>query len=337
MHDGPVIPLEEADTIDFVRVLNTFDSWWKTVEKTWTLHGILFAAPILVAAIWVVLGLRKRLPQKFFSPAGAFPVIATVIAMGAGTYLAWTKAFLCDDAYISLRYAQNLVEGNGLVFNVGERVEGITNFLWTAAVALLSIITPLEMPFIAVAFALVCFALNFFVVYRIGRRLQLDSGVGFFIPIAVSMMSVQFILTNYGTSGLETSAASLLVSLGLLFLIAPPSPKHALLSGLMFILATLTRPDHAVFFVAGGLAEAVRAMRLFIEEKKASGRFRLRLSQLKNGLFFSAPFVLYLAFLLWRFWYYGDWVPNTYYTKVLDPWPEAGIRYLASFVIEYGI
>ena len=36
-----------------------------------------------------------------------------------------------DDAYISFRYALNLADGHGLVFNPGERVEGYTNFLWT--------------------------------------------------------------------------------------------------------------------------------------------------------------------------------------------------------------
>ena len=39
--------------------------------------------------------------------------------------------FVCDDAFISFRYAKNLVEGHGLVYNIGERVEGYTNFLWT--------------------------------------------------------------------------------------------------------------------------------------------------------------------------------------------------------------
>ena len=40
-----------------------------------------------------------------------------------------------DDAFISYRYAQNLVDGHGLVFNPGERVEGITNLLWTIGLA----------------------------------------------------------------------------------------------------------------------------------------------------------------------------------------------------------
>ena len=37
---------------------------------------------------------------------------------------------LIDDAFISFRYAANLVDGHGLVFNHGERVEGYTNLLW---------------------------------------------------------------------------------------------------------------------------------------------------------------------------------------------------------------
>ncbi len=34
-------------------------------------------------------------------------------------------SFTIDDAYISFRYAENLANGNGLVYNVGERVEGL--------------------------------------------------------------------------------------------------------------------------------------------------------------------------------------------------------------------
>ncbi len=45
------------------------------------------------------------------------------------TVLAWSNRFIQDDAFISFRYAENLVQGKGLVYNEGERVEGYTNFL----------------------------------------------------------------------------------------------------------------------------------------------------------------------------------------------------------------
>ena len=39
--------------------------------------------------------------------------------------------YVVDDAFITFRYARNLTDGLGLVFNPAERVEGYTNFLWT--------------------------------------------------------------------------------------------------------------------------------------------------------------------------------------------------------------
>jgi hypothetical protein len=41
-----------------------------------------------------------------------------------------------DDAFISFVYSKHLAAGEGLVFNLGERVEGYTNFLWVALMAL---------------------------------------------------------------------------------------------------------------------------------------------------------------------------------------------------------
>ena len=61
-------------------------------------------------------------------------IAAVVIALAmldAGR-LAW----VCDDAFISYRYAAHLVDGLGLVYNAGEQVEGYTNFLWTIFLAL---------------------------------------------------------------------------------------------------------------------------------------------------------------------------------------------------------
>src|SRR5437763_8505938 len=43
--------------------------------------------------------------------------------------------FVTDDAFISFVYARNLARHGQLVFNLGERVEGYTNFLWTVILA----------------------------------------------------------------------------------------------------------------------------------------------------------------------------------------------------------
>jgi arabinofuranosyltransferase len=61
---------------------------------------------------------------------------AVLVFMTAAAVLAILRAWLTDDAFISFRYARNLVEGHGLVYNPGERVEGYSNFLWTLWCAL---------------------------------------------------------------------------------------------------------------------------------------------------------------------------------------------------------
>ena len=55
--------------------------------------------------------------------------------LGLLGWLAEMSWFLTDDAFISFRYVRNLLEGHGLVFNPGERVEGYSNFLWTLELA----------------------------------------------------------------------------------------------------------------------------------------------------------------------------------------------------------
>ena len=51
---------------------------------------------------------------------------AVLFCAHAWTYREWTE----DDAFISFRYAKNLADGQGLVFNPGERVEAYSNFSW---------------------------------------------------------------------------------------------------------------------------------------------------------------------------------------------------------------
>src|SRR3954452_10819010 len=70
--------------------------------------------------------------------------------------------FVSDDAYISFRYARNLAEHGQLVFNLGERVEGFTNFLWTVLLAAgikLGVSPVVSSRFFGVAFAVGTLAL----------------------------------------------------------------------------------------------------------------------------------------------------------------------------------
>ena len=42
-----------------------------------------------------------------------------------------------DDSYITYRYAENLANGHGLIFNQGERVDAASSFLFTVIISVL--------------------------------------------------------------------------------------------------------------------------------------------------------------------------------------------------------
>jgi hypothetical protein len=240
--------------------------------------------------------------------------------IAAGLWLVLDRAACYDDAYISLRYVDNWVAGEGLVFNPGERVEGYTNFLWTILIAGLRVVLPIETPLIAVSLCVLAYVANLVVVERIARTIAPawhPQGLSF--PIAVALLAIQQSFVDYGTSGLETGFASLLVNLGVLALLAEGRARSMFLAGLCWILATLTRPDHAIFYAVGSavvfgmwVTPTWRALRI---ERSPSAAWRAGIAPM---LAYAAPFVLWLVHLAWRQHYYGELLPNTYYAKSAD-------------------
>ncbi|NVB39612.1 hypothetical protein G6O69_17350 [Pseudenhygromyxa sp. WMMC2535] len=232
-----------------------------------------------------------------------------------------------DDAYISLRYADNLAHGRGLVWNAGERVEGYSNFLWTVMIAGLIRVTDLQAPVIAVVMALVAYASNLLVIWRISLKIAPPRDPrGLSLPITVLLLAIQPTFVDYATSGLETGFASLLVNLGVLALIRAPGPVAGgerqpskdwvqwSLAGLCWILATLTRPDHAIFYAVGSAVVfaiwVVPAWR-----GRSEGLAGIWRQGLRPMVGYALPFCLWLLHAAWKLSYYGELLPNTYYAK----------------------
>ncbi len=61
--------------------------------------------------------------------------VAMVVALVTVRIIASHVLFLYDDAFITVRYARNLIEGNGLVFNPGEKIFGLTTPLFGFVIA----------------------------------------------------------------------------------------------------------------------------------------------------------------------------------------------------------
>jgi arabinofuranosyltransferase len=238
--------------------------------------------------------------------------------------------FLCDDAFISFRYAHNLATGQGLVFNPGfERVEGYSNFLWVVVLAALDAAgaKPEHVaPVLSILLTIVLWAL----VARASMRWIPSGPWRFVILLPCAWMALTRSVAVWSTSGLETRLFEVLVIAGVFRLIddvaeVPERPARKLPWGAFFLaLAALTRPDG---MLVGGCAMGAAAAWLAM-------RRRLRIADVAaHALVFGG---IVGAHLVFRHVYYGDWVPNTYYAKVGGrSWWDMGAAYLACFAIEY--
>ena len=125
------------------------------------------------------------------------------------------------------------------------------------------------------------------------------------------------------SSGLETALVNLLVLSWLYWILSRrPSPAWALLTATTSSLLALTRPD-GLLFVTTSLAAIALA--------RTGSTHTLHLP------WTALPLLVVPAHLLWRKHFYGNWLPNTYYAKTPAAWPESGVRYAASFILEYAL
>jgi len=143
-----------------------------------------------------------------------------------------------DDAFITFRYARNLLEGNGPVFNPGERVLGTTTPLYMGLLTLVSL--PLggahaPFPDIAMVINALADGLTCLLLVVVGRRLRVPAaGWAAALVWAVSPMSVTF-----AVGGMETSVYILLLVSIFYFRLQGKLYTMSFLSGLAF----LCRPD----------------------------------------------------------------------------------------------
>ncbi len=268
-----------------------------------------------------------RLRQLLRQERTAIALWALVITTAA--WHVWYVQFFCDDSFISYRYAENLASGKGLVFNEGERVEGYTNFLWVILLAL-----GLKLGWMPAGFSLFLGALSLlgilgttFLLARI--VLPVDHRQAAILPIA--LLAFQGPLALWCTSGMESGLFTWMVLLSLLqYENSRASRIRSCATGGLYALATMVRPDGAVFGAAAGLHFLLEGL-----VPKAATMPRRQL-MVRGGLVLGGFAALFVPFMLWRRSYYGDWLPNTFYVKASSAiQSELGSRYLTIFAREY--
>ena len=124
---------------------------------------------------------------------------------------------LFDDAMISMRYARNLAEGYGLVWNPGEApVEGYTNFLWTLWMALVHLtgISDAKAALPIMLSSVACLLATASVIRAIAARVANGDRWAVFASVALTLFS--YPVNYWGLRGMEVALLALFVSLGVL-------------------------------------------------------------------------------------------------------------------------
>lgn len=242
------------------------------------------------------------------------------------------RFFLFDDSLISMRYAWNLAHGQGLVWNPGERVEGITNLLMTLYMAGWCAVLSKESAVLAVQLSGIGFVLlaAFFssrVVVRIASSAGADPSWLRLLVFAATL--AYYPLAYWSLAGMETGLLAALLSAAVWLAVrggdeARPLPQLGVLLGLAF----LTRPDAAV---AVAVICLYRALRLW---RRTGGLKALAVEWGIVGAFVAAVSVFRVS-------YYGHLTPNTYLLKVSGfPLAERlpnGLGFVAPFLASTGL
>ena len=226
---------------------------------------------------------------------------------------------MLDDAFISFRYAENLAAGNGPVFNVGERVEGYTTFLWVVLLSLGKLIGQ-DLVYFSRILGSIFAAVVLFLLFLSNRfNSQIDRPAA---AIAVIFLGTCGVFAPWAISGMEvTLYTSLLLAAVLLHIREPGGAGQtgqAVMVGIVCAVAALTRPEGLMLFGILWLDQLLRSLR---------GRDR-------SAYYMLGVFLLpYIPYFCWRFSYYGYPLPNSFYAKVGSTGAQVlrGLDYTSGF------
>ncbi len=212
-----------------------------------------------------------------------------------------------EDAFIYFRFAANIADGHGYVFNIGgERIESCSGLLWLGMLVLLKHL-PLH---IVLATKLLCFVFGVLCIREVmvlSQRFIADRVLALF-PAFLMVASIPFY--TWSVRGLETALYWFVYLLLFDWATNPARMRHWWLPALAVL---NSRPE-------GFLMLTAVLPYLFFCERKAS-------CFLRNCALIAAGFA---AVTVWRFWYFHDLVPHPFYFKV-NPDHAQSLRNLLTY------
>lgn len=214
---------------------------------------------------------------------------------------------LFDDQMISMTYAKNLLNGYGLNWaKYGDNVEGFSNPLWTFYMVFIHVFIK-NLYFTSLAVQLTSMAIllaNLYFVYRIASDYFTTPKSRYVFP-AIALTAFYYPLNHWSLQGFEVSLQALLITsvTWLLFNSIFHKQNHNVAIFSLLLTGTLLRMD--MFIFAGIVMSAMSYYALRFKD--------IRRHFIKGIMIFLGGNLLYLLF---RYYYFSEWLPNTYYLKI---------------------
>ena len=230
------------------------------------------------------------------------------------SYVIIMFAWVGDDAQITLRQVWNFIQGNGITFNVADRVQAFTHPLWFLFLSFATFFSQ-ELYYTTVILSIIIAIISVLLLLKL-EFTQKISNITIITPVILLLFSWSFF--DYTTSGLENPLSFLLVGLLLYNLTRENWKENLQLSYILMALLVLTRFDYFILFLP-------LAILLLFECKS-----------IKNALIVILPGLIML--ILWHSFatlYFGFPLPNTFYSKLATDIPTQyyinnGLEYLNS-------
>lgn len=214
---------------------------------------------------------------------------------------------LFDDAMISMQYAQNLVQGNGLTWNAHEKIEGISNPAWTMMMALIHIF-PLPQHATSLVVQIIgCSLLLIQCVFIWKLCERLFPQIPLIAIIATLCTGLYLPFLTWSLMGMEVSLCALILTYSI--------------SKIDGYADTTSIPWKEIVLLAFGTSIRIDMLvpAIVLISSLALRKKSIHIPTLLSG-FIACTFVIALQTLL-RYEYYGALLPNTYYLKMtgIDP------------------
>ncbi len=248
----------------------------------------------------------KRDELPFVARNSSFVLVTIALLVGT---LWWPvrMGYVLDDTYITFRYSQHVAQGLGIVWNAGgAHTEGYTNFLYMLLLVPFSALGS-NLLLVSQLIGVLAVCLSAIAIYRIILPVLASIQTGslsLFARKVALVISVLFLLDPWtwmnAYSGLESSVFVML----LLFALWAFSAGRLNAAFVFATLTALVRPEGALL---GVVLLFVALFQKQVEDRGATVR--------SFAAYFVAPLILYA---LWKLWYFGNLLPNSFYVKVVQ-------------------